>query len=376
MKRVVKIAYRYLTAAEFFHTNKPRGTEQGGGGQTYIDFPIQAITADQWGEFFENVKGLETGVRRNGPLWRFPVHGVGLVPQDQQVTLGQRRAQSFTVSAQHIEANRVAAWHPDHGFPRPADPDDRNQLPEGLCVYLARTDDDEVWAGWFENADAAAPPCQDEVAEAVLNEMLDPERHEGDAGMIDTENTPLLMDEADAKSPFATSADGAAAVAVIAAVAQKEHARGAEEEIADRLFGEDVGYAKNAPAEVVQRVQQVRRRNQRAATDLKKLYGYECQVSHQPGFQKTDGTPYAEVHHLVALGQKGDDDPRNMLVVDPRIHRMLHYAKVTGVSLKKIKIAADGTASLQITIGGTPYTVTWRKEHAARILKHEQKQQA
>jgi len=43
MKKVKSIVFRYITAADFFNINKPSGTEIGGGGQSYIDFPTDSI---------------------------------------------------------------------------------------------------------------------------------------------------------------------------------------------------------------------------------------------------------------------------------------------------------------------------------------------
>jgi len=373
MKRVKSIVYRYLTAAEFFNIYKPRGTEPSGGGQTYIDFPIHAIPADAWPGFFGGVNGLVTGQRTHGPQWRFPVGSVGVAPQNQaggqQARIYQRRAQSFTISGQHIEADRVAAWRPDHGFPQPANPEDRDQLPEGLCVYMVRTSEGEVWAGWFINDDAHPSPCQDEAAEALLHEMLDPARKAGDAGIIAVEEGTLLLDEANAQSPFAASPAATAVITAIADATQGDEA--ADEGLIGRLFGEDVTREWRTQPDVRQRVRKTYRRNQRAAKDLKELYGYECQVSHEQGFMKASGSRYIEVHHLVPLGKDGDDDPLNMIVVDPRIHRMLHYADVDGVELQNIEQAADGTASLQIAINGQPYTIRWHPAHAERILQHQ-----
>ena len=46
------IVFRYLTDADFFNINKPSGTEAGGGGQSYIDFPTSVISLDDWRRFF------------------------------------------------------------------------------------------------------------------------------------------------------------------------------------------------------------------------------------------------------------------------------------------------------------------------------------
>lgn len=101
MKAIVKVAYRYPTHADFFNIYKPPGTEDRGRGQTYIDFPTRRITVQQWEDFFSGISGLERGSRTHGPLWKVPVHSVGMAKVDPPQTLEmyQRRAQSVVVSA-------------------------------------------------------------------------------------------------------------------------------------------------------------------------------------------------------------------------------------------------------------------------------------
>jgi hypothetical protein len=45
MQKVRSIIFRYLTTADFFNIYKPSGTEEGGGGQGYIDFPVNAVVS-------------------------------------------------------------------------------------------------------------------------------------------------------------------------------------------------------------------------------------------------------------------------------------------------------------------------------------------
>jgi len=62
-------------------------------------------------------------------------------------------------------------------------------------------------------------------------------------------------------------------------------------------------------------------RDREAADALKELYGYECQVC-GTRLQATDGSGYAEVHHIKPLGDShgGPDEPGNMLVLCPNHH--------------------------------------------------------
>jgi 5-methylcytosine-specific restriction protein A len=133
------------------------------------------------------------------------------------------------------------------------------------------------------------------------------------------------------------------------------------------LFGEDesAGADPGQTREVVVRIKQ---RNQNAVRGLKELYRHKCQITgSKQTFLKRDGTPYTEAHHLIALGNGGADDPRNIIIVSPLIHRMLHYADVTGVDLSRIVQAADGSAQLTIQINGTNFTIAWHPQHAERV---------
>ena len=80
-------------------------------------------------------------------------------------------------------------------------------------------------------------------------------------------------------------------------------------------------------------------------------------------FKKADGQLYCEAHHLVPLGAGGADSPYNLIVVSPLIHRMFHYAEVSGLDLSKI---VDN--KLPITINGETYTITWNPLHAAVVI--------
>lgn len=42
-------------------------------------------------------------------------------------------------------------------------------------------------------------------------------------------------------------------------------------------------------------------------------------------FDRADGTPYLEVHHIVRLADDGDDSVENAIALCPNCHRELHY---------------------------------------------------
>ena len=59
MKLVKQVIFRYLTNADFFNINKPSGTEEGGGGQSYIDFPTSEVSLSGWESFLNSIKNIE-----------------------------------------------------------------------------------------------------------------------------------------------------------------------------------------------------------------------------------------------------------------------------------------------------------------------------
>lgn len=365
MKRVRQIHYRYLTDAEFFNLYKPRGTEERGGGQTYIDFRARAVPISAWQRFFRGVTGVTAQRITNGYRWVTPIFSIGLPrpSQPQQVAIDQRRSASVKISAQRLgsrNSNRVQAWLPAVGFPAPVDPLARQgQLPTGLCIYLARTHDGEIYAGWFDHRFKTV--ATDAGAGRLLRQMLDRNNAPGVTGVIPIPpRAALFLDESSNTAPFSVhSLPGTPQ----GPVELPEN----EQQLIDALFTEDV--SKSASPEVIRRIQTVRSRNSRAVRRLKRLYRGHCQLSGtNHTFRKRNGDYYAEVHHLIPLGEGGADDPRNMIVVSPLIHRMLHFATIEGLNLGAIHVDANNESSLNITINGQPFTIRWHKAHARQIV--------
>lgn len=382
MKQVGQIHYRYLTDADFFNLNKPTGSEDGGGGQSYVDFPIKKIPVEKWNHFFDRVGGLVVDTVTHGKSWEFPIKSIGLhlLTSEQRVKIYQRRSASISVSAQTLNrrgSNRIMAWRPEYGFPQPANPTESSgQLPSGLCVYLLRTTEGEVWAGWFEQGSQHLGA--DDDARELLASMVAPSNTAGATGFIEIPaGKRLLLSEKNLQTPFAASpATEESAVAVteiskptatsISKTPQFEQRD--EDEIIQSLFGEDRATASKPATR--DRVQKILARNSKAVKDLKALYRNRCQISGERfAFKKRNGEVYSEVHHLIPLGEGGADDPRNMIVVNPLVHRMLHYAEVTGLDFHLIQVDEAGDSTLEIRINGEPYTITWHKDHAKHVLK-------
>jgi hypothetical protein len=135
MEKVDYIIFRKMTDADFFHINKPAGTETGGGGQSYIDIPTSAVTKNQWQTFFNEPPNGKTSA---GPKWDIEVNSLG-TNKKQEITISQRRENTFSIRAQKIssrDSNRVYAWHPEHtNFPVPSDPKKKEHIYD-LVIYL------------------------------------------------------------------------------------------------------------------------------------------------------------------------------------------------------------------------------------------------
>jgi len=385
MKEIKSIIYRYLTDADFFNMYKPRRTEAGGGGQLYIDFLTSTIPVNKWRQFFSGVNNLEQGQVRNGPIWEFTIYSMG-TQSSQRLRVYQRRTASICIPNQNINtrsANRVYAWRTSQGFPEPQDPTNRRCLPHGLVVYLVRTHGKEIWAGWFRNDTASPSPCQNDAAVHILNEMVETDRNTGEVGYIRLKREYLFMDESNSTAPFFSTINQRRvkkkAVKKIRPTLQtddiiatriRQRRQRTEDEIIDSLFGEDEEYAANVETAAKRKIiLRIRQRNTSAIRDLKELYEHQCQITGNIyTFLKRNGVPYTEVHHLVPLANGGADNPLNMIIVSPLVHRMLHYAEVEGIDFAKIQEESDGSASLSIKINNENHTITWKSQHAERIL--------
>lgn len=358
MEKVSRVIFRTLTDADFFNINKPIGTEERGGGQSYIDIPTTAVSERQWRNFL----GQPTGTTSHGPKWEFEIHSLG-VSGTQELTIGKRRDTTFSIRSQKLyskASNRVHSWHPDHtNFPRPSDPSKRGNI-YNLVIYLVTLENGEVWAGWFQESQ----PRSDWPINNALNDMFIV--GQGGAGFIeDTQD--VLFDSSDPEWPFR--------IAVKEKIRKKptkvkkpSFREKNEEDILNELFDEDETIDSGKTPQEKEIIRKVKIRNRKAIRLLKELYHGRCQVTGEKfTFKKKDGQFYSEGHHLIPLGEGGADSPFNLVVVSPLIHRMLHYADVPPINLNAIK-----DNKLTIHINGAEYTITWQPKHAniiKRVLK-------
>ncbi|AKH95421.1 HNH endonuclease [Elizabethkingia anophelis] len=337
-KRAHSLVFRRMTYADFRHINKVGGEEVGGGGQSYIDFPTKEISYDNWFSFLG--QNTDTGAG-NRPVWNFEINSFG-VEESQQLKIYQRRSASFSIASQKIhsrESNRVKAWHPTNGFPSDYDHENQN-----LIIYIAKTIDNEYWAGWL---------LENQIpANWIGNELLKKMFTEESAGYL-VFNDKLFIETSNTEWPFYFYARSITNEIPTA------------DDLKDEAVMEDTSpklqqlINDNQEPELIQRFLTVRKRNKQLVKNLKELYNGRCQITgDQLTFLKSNGELYSEVHHLIPLGEKGSDSYANTIVISPLIHRMLHYANVSEIDLSKIN-----DNQLPIKINEQDYFITWHPDH-------------
>ena len=336
-KRVDSLVFRRMTYADFRHINKIGGEEQGGGGQSYIDFPVKEISLPQWYIFLGEPTSYGAGSR---PVWNFIINSLNL-EWSQELKIYQRRPASVSIASQKIhskEANRIYAWHPQNGFP-----EDYNAETQNLIVYIIKTSDNQFWAGWF---------LQNEIPENWYANSQLLQMFSETAGMINFRK-PIFIDTKNVIWPFYPDARH------IGNEIPTENDIITDFELEDTSSTLQELIDSKAKPEIVSRVLNIRQRNATLVKRLKKLYNGKCQLTGETfTFKKTDGDFYCELHHLIPLGEDGSDSYANAIIVSPLIHRMLHYAAVSEINLNNI---VEG--KLPITINGVEYVITWHTEH-------------
>lgn len=370
MKNVKSIVFRNLTDADFFNINKPQGVEDRGGGQSYIDFPVASIGIDNWNNFFENVEGIQLEEKTQGPSWTFPVYSLGLrAPRNvQNLTIYQRRSASISIASQKIHSrrsNRVLAWLPENGFPEPIDNLNREQCPQGLIIFLISTYEGEVWAGWFLNDGTSPSPCPSVQSRILLEGMFQNiDARDGDSGCLEFEENQLFLETT--QGILITNQDDVEEnVTVVNTDIIEVELEPEESPESDILFGDDLAHMGTSTPAIRQQIVNLRQRNKKIVNKLKELYANKCQITGEEFiFKKKNGQGYTEAHHLIPLGENGDDSVRNLVILCPQMHRMLHYADVSPVDLTKMVIEPDGSAYLDIEINSKSYTIRWHSQHA------------
>ncbi len=70
-------------------------------------------------------------------------------------------------------------------------------------------------------------------------------------------------------------------------------------------------------------------RDTKLIKEVKKKFNYQCiNPKCKNVFITENGTPYAEVHHIIPLFQNGEDDIDNLAVLCAHHHKMAHFAQI------------------------------------------------
>ena len=134
------LIFRKLTPNEFKAITNTINSE-GGGSQTYIDFPKGSISDANFQEFFES----EGTPNANGFEWVFYVNSLSIGRNQQKETISARRDSSNSLREQNNE-NRIEIWKNERsGFPSDSYDDKSNPI----IVFIIKSEDKEYWAGWF-----------------------------------------------------------------------------------------------------------------------------------------------------------------------------------------------------------------------------------
>ena len=82
---------------------------------------------------------------------------------------------------------------------------------------------------------------------------------------------------------------------------------------------------ENKPADIRTRLVNSIVRSRKLAELRKQAAGWVCEICGEKGFEKRDGSIYAEVHHKLELASSRLDTPENTICVCPLCHRIIHY---------------------------------------------------
>ena len=136
----ISLIFRKLTSNEFKAITNTINSD-GGGSQTYIDFPKGAISDQEMTEFL----GIDGVAVAKGYEWKIKVNSLSLGRIQQDATIKARRDSSNALREQNKD-NRIQIWKTEtSGFPA----SDYDEKGNPIVVYFLKDNNGELWAGWF-----------------------------------------------------------------------------------------------------------------------------------------------------------------------------------------------------------------------------------
>ena len=101
-------------------------------------------------------------------------------------------------------------------------------------------------------------------------------------------------------------------------------------------FAADV--CDEVPPERRQSVRMIIVRNRARVRQVKEEAGYRCQRCYTATAWTTEqNVPYVEVHHIIALGKDGFDNPKNMIALCSDCHRYLHLGRDRAAGISALR---------------------------------------
>ena len=86
------------------------------------------------------------------------------------------------------------------------------------------------------------------------------------------------------------------------------------------------------------------RNSQVRAAVMRRAAG-KCEYCGESGFERSNGTPYLECHHILALADQGEDRMGNVIAICANDHREAHFGKQrTEIESKMIAIVEAAEA--------------------------------
>lgn len=114
----------------------------------------------------------------------------------------------------------------------------------------------------------------------------------------------------------------------------------AVEEMSDYKFDEYIkSLDTSASIKIIEGIKKVRKYNREIIKELKKRYGYRCQICGQTTIEEY-GQSIVEAHHIESFSLTQNNKPENILILCPNHHRLVHRCNAK-VNKKDLTVEYD-----------------------------------